>query len=244
MTTPTLTNRATVTTANATEEERLQHFAGLRDSSDPLDAEQAMRISEELIERYMPLVGAAVRKWRAKMPRGLHSIGFEDLRAAGTAGLWKALLAFDPGRCPSFIRYANRYIYGEMGTEIRRAGFVKDNMRRELQRTYRVVSSLENRLGREATEEEAATASGVSVQRYRDLCLWDRRSITSELTEPVLNYLSGSDDDPLNSLCAVEEALEALAEDSGGDPEIAYSVREIGEAVENVKDYFDMEGAA
>lgn len=241
MATPTLTNRATVTTANATEEERLQHFAGLRDSSDPLDAEQAMRISEELIERFMPLVGAAVRSWRAKMPSGIHSIGFEDLRAAGTGGLWKALLAFDPAQGATFVQYANRYIHGEMGTEIRRAGFVKDNMRRELQRTYRAVSSLENRLGREASEEEAAEASGVSIQRYRELCLWDRRSVTSELTEPVLNYLSSSEGDPLDRLCAVEEALEELPTD---DTEIAHSVREIGQAVASIKGYFDMEGAA
>ncbi|MDN5698480.1 MAG: hypothetical protein L0G70_10980, partial [Rubrobacter sp.] len=76
-----------------------------------------------------------------------------------------------------------------------------------------------------------------------ELCEWNQRALTAELTDPLVNYLSGSDDDPLTSLCAVEEALEELPTEDG---DIASSVREIGQAVENVKSYFEgeLEGAA
>ena len=57
-----------------------------------------------------------------------------------------------------------------MSAEIRRADFIKKDARAEVQRSWRAVAALENRLGREATEGEAPRASGVSISRYRDLC--------------------------------------------------------------------------
>ena len=251
MAAPTLSSRPGIATpanaparASETDEQKLQRFVCLRNSSNPHDAEAAMRLSEELIEQYMPLVGAAVRKWRAKMPGAMTSIGFDDLRAAGAGGLWKALLYFDPARGTPFARFASIHIHGEINEEVRRADFVQDKVRREIQRSWRAVSSLENRLNREATEEEAARASGVSVERYRNLCLWDRRSLAARLTEPMENYLCGTDtSDPLQRLCAIEEALESLDED---DHRVEQAVREVGIAVENIKGYFEgtLEGAA
>lgn len=244
MTTPTLTKQASLTTANAraTQHQKLQKFIALRDSYDPDDAEQALRIAGELIEEFMGLVGAVIRKWRARMPRAITIIGYEDLRAAGTGGLWKALLDFDPEQGAKFTTFASNYISWTVIEEMRRADFLKDNGRRKVQRSWRAVSALENRLGREAAESEAAQASGVSVSRYRDLCAWEQRALTAELTDPLVNYLYDSDgSDPLERICAVEEALEELPTD---DSEIASSVREIGQAVASIKGYFDMEGAA
>lgn len=255
MATPTLTKQPTVTTAgqsprlaNATDEEKLARFAALRDSSNPHDAEQAMRISEELIERFMPLVGAAVKRWRARMPKAVTIVGFDDLKAAGAGGLWEALLRFDPDRGTPFVKFANRYVSWAMSAEVRRADALGTDARRSVQRSWRALASLENRLGREATEEEAAADFGVSLYRYRQLKQWDQRSLTAELTDPLVNYLSGSTggSDPLERLCAVEEALEELAEDSGVDADIASSVSEIGQAVESIKGYFEgnLAGAA
>ena len=67
--------------------------------------------------------------------------------------------------------------------------------------------------------------------------------MTAELTDPLVNYLSGCDgSDPLERLCAVEEALEELPTD---DCEITEAVAEIGHAVENIKGYFEhLQGAA
>lgn len=235
-------NRSRYAMKSTTEQEQLARFAELRDSYDPFEAEQAMRLADQLVERYMPLVRAAVRRWRAKMPGGIASIGFDDLKSAGAGGLWKALLYFDPARGVPFARFASIHIHGEINEEVRRADFVQDKVRREIQRSWRAVSSLENDLNRAATEEEAAQASGVSVERYRNLCLWDLRSLTAELTEPVERFLKGSSGaDPLERLCAIEEALEGIGED---DQEIKETVEQIGIAVENVKGYFSMEGAA
>lgn len=231
--------RETVTTAKAraNDQQNLERFVVLRDSTDPTDAEQALRMSEELIGRYMPLVGAVIRKWRARMPRAITIIGYEDLEAAGTGGLWKALLGFDPERGTKFTTFASNHISWAVADEMRRADFLRMDGRRKVQRSWRAVSALENRLGREATEGEAAQASGVSVARYRQLCEWQQRAMTAELTEPLVNYLSGSDgSDPLERLCAVEEALEEL---TTTDYEITEAVAEIGQAVENVKGYFE-----
>lgn len=239
---PTLSRTAAL--GHVSQAEELEHFAALRDSTDPHDAEQAMRLADELIQEFMGLVGAAVRKWRAKMPAAAAITGFDDLRAAGTGGLWEALLLFDPEQGTPFVGFASRYIGWAMSAEIRRADFLKKDARTEVQRAWRAVSALENRLGRAATEEEAANASGVGVGRYRQLQAWDQRSLTAELTDPLVNYLSGSGGgDPLERLCAVEEALEEMPTD---DAEIAHSVRQIRQAVESIKGYFegDLKGAA
>ena len=257
MAAPTHTNQPTVTTekanasanalATATDERNLQRFISLRDSTDPFEAEAAMRLAGELIDRYMPLVGAAVNRWRAKMPKATTIVDSDDLRSTGAEGLWNALLEFDPQRGTPFVNFACRHIGWAMSAEVRRGDFLKRDIRREVQRSWRAVSALENRLGRTATDSEAAEASGVSVARYRDLCKWDQRGLTAELTDPLINYLSGSSgsdssgSDPLERLCAVEEALDEMPTEDG---EIAASVREIGQAVENIKGYFDMEGAA
>ena len=118
MATPTLTKFRTVMTV--TQEQKLERFVFLRDSSNPLEAEQAMRLAEELIEQFMPLVGAAVRKWRAKMPKAATITGFDDLRAAGIGGLWEALLEFDPEQGTPFVSFAARHIGWAMSAEIRR----------------------------------------------------------------------------------------------------------------------------
>ncbi|WP_047866610.1 sigma-70 family RNA polymerase sigma factor [Rubrobacter aplysinae] len=220
-----------------TDEERLARFATLRDSNDPCDAEEAMRLAEKLVEHYAGLVGAAVRRWRNRMPSGLRVLGFDDLHAAGLRGLWEALLNCDPSGEQPFASFASTRVSWAISLEVRRADFLKEHARREVLRSWRAVSSLENCLGREATEEEAAKASGVSVDRYRDLCLWDRRSLTSELTDPVEKYLSRTEGDPLERLCAVEEALESL---KGRDQEMREAALEIGVAVEKVKGYFEI----
>lgn len=238
----TVASRYEYATKSMTDEQMLARFAELRDSHDPHDAEQAMRLADWLVERYMPLVGAKLRKWRAKMPGGLSMTGMDDLEATGMEGLWEALLCWSVDTEQSFVSFASTRIGWAMSAEVRRGDAVKDHARREILRSWRAVSSLENRLGREATEEEAAQASGVSVERYRQLLIWDRRSLSARLTEPLENYLSGSDkSDPLERLCAIEEALEALEEH---DRDIRDAALEIGIAVENVKGYFGMEGAA
>lgn len=227
---------------NMTDEEKLARFAELRDSYNPHDAERAMRLADQLVEQYMPLVGAAVKRWQARIPAAAQMLGFDDLRSAGMSGMWEALLRFDPAKETPFPCFASARISGAISDEIRHADFVKDNARREIQRSWRAVSSLENRLNREATEEEAAQASSVSVERYRNLCLWHLRSFTAELTDPVERFVTGTGGaDPLERLCAIEEALEGLGEN---DQEIKEAAEEIGVAVENVKGYFSMERAA
>lgn len=230
-------SRSRLAVQNMTDEERLAHFAALRDSSNPHDAEEAMRLAEGLVQRYMPLVGNVLRKWRERMPAGLRMIGFDDLEAAGMRGLWEALLKYDPQQEKHFAPFATARISWVVSAEVRNADLLKVKARREVQRMWRAVSSLEKSLGREATEDEAARAAGVSVARYRELRGWERRSITATLTEPLAMYLCGTEGDPLERLCVAEEALEELGED---DREISEAAQEIGVAVESIKGYFDL----
>ena len=168
-------------------------------------------------------------------------LGFDDLEAAGTCGLWEALLCFDPDQEQSFVSFASTRISWVVSGEVRKADPLGYKARRSVQRCWRAVAALEERLGREATEKEAAAAYGVSQKQYRKLRTWDLRSLNVELTEPLANYLSETDGDPLERLCAIEEALEGIGED---DQEIKEAAEEIGIAVENVKGYFSVEGAA
>ena len=220
----------------ATEEEKLARFLALRDADDWRDAEECLGIGGELVRSLGSLVGYAMKGKSGRTTRDLLAVlDREDREAAGYGGLWDALWTYDPARGGVFRNYALDKIRWAMLDQVRGLDMIGKGTRREVQGTYRAAQRLEKKLGREATEAEAAAEAGVSVERYRKHRVWESRSCAQALTEPLERYLSAADGDPLGRLCAIEEALEELG---GEDAEIADAAEEIAQAVEGVKAMF------
>ena len=220
----------------STEEEKLARFLALRDADDWRDAEECLGIGGELVRSYRSLVIHAMKGRTGRTTRDLLAVlDREDREAAAYGGLWDALWTYDPARGAVFANYALDKIRWAMLDQLRGLDMIGRDTRREVQGTYRAAERLEKKLGREATEAEAAAEAGVSVERYRKHRVWESRSCAQALTEPLERYLSSADGDPLERLCAIEEALEELG---GEEAEIAEAAQEVAQAVEGVKAMF------
>lgn len=200
--TPRLTGAAL---RRATDEEKLARFFALRESNDWRDAEECLGIGGELVRSYRPLVLRATRGKAGRAKRDLAAVlDRKDREAAAYAGLWKALLTYDPARGGEFDGYAFDKVRWAMVDQVRGLDMISKYARAEVQRTYWAADRLRERLGREATDEEAAVEAGVNVERYRQHRIWEERSYVAALTEPLEWYLAAEGGDPLERLCAIE----------------------------------------
>ncbi len=119
---------------------------------------------EYSIERYMPLVKRIAYHMMARLPA---SVEVEDLIQAGTIGLLDAIRRFKEGQGAQFETYAAQRIRGAILDELRGADWLPRGVRRNLRRIEQAVASLEQRLRRPPTEQELASALGVSLEEYQ-----------------------------------------------------------------------------
>ena len=220
----------------ATQGEKLARFLELRDANDWRDAEESLKIADDLVKSFRSIVRYVLGLRRAStIPPSLRAvIDREDLEAVGHEALVKALWTFDPDGVGEFSGYAIGKIRWAMVHEVRDRHMLSTTAKTVTTRSRRAAEELSKRLGRDATEEEAARAAGIAVAVYRKHRAWEERSAVGAITEPVERYLSCAEGDPLERLCAIEEALEELGEDA----EIAEAAEEVREAVESVKAIF------
>lgn len=115
---------------------------------------------DDLVEQYMPLVISIARRYdHCGEP-------LEDLVQVGAIGLLQAIDRFDPARGTQLSSFAIPTIEGEIRRELRdRGGTIR--LPRSVQEARAGVlgarDQLAARLGRDPTEQELATAAGLSV---------------------------------------------------------------------------------
>ena len=222
-------------------QQKLEKFLTLRDATGPKEIrknERALRMAGELVKEYGGLVGHVLRLQIDKIPANLATIvDRDDLRANGEKGLYDALLKYDPSRGSSFSHYAIQMIRWEMAAELRRLDMLSQNARAKAKLSRKAADEVAQKLGREATTEEAAVEAGITASEYREHRTWEQRAAVTAITEPIERYLSEAEGDPLEHLCKIEEVLEAL-EAVQDDPELAEAAQEVAEAVEGVRSYF------
>jgi RNA polymerase sporulation-specific sigma factor len=122
---------------------------------------------EEFIEKNLPLVHSICKRF---IGRGIE---YDDLYQAGCIGLIKATDAFDEEKGFAFSTYAVPVIMGEVRRLFRDGGAVK--VSRSIKELYLKITKekevLEQKLNREATVNELATALGVSAEEVTEaLC--------------------------------------------------------------------------
>ena len=118
---------------------------------------------EALITRYAALVKYVAGRVAINLPK---SVDEGDLVGYGTLGLIDAVERFDPSRGVKFETYAIARIRGSMIDGLRSMDWVPVSVRHRNRSLEKVVTDLENQLGRSATDEEIARELGITTEEY------------------------------------------------------------------------------
>jgi RNA polymerase sigma factor for flagellar operon FliA len=89
--------------------------------------------------------------------------------SAAVIGLITAAERFDPARGVQFKTFVEQRIRGTIMDELRAQDWLTRSLREKFKRLEREFSALEQRLGRNPTSEEVATAMGMELQDYFQL---------------------------------------------------------------------------
>lgn len=126
------------------------------------------KIREYFVNKYSPLVKYVAGKIAIGMPQ---NVDFDDLVGYGVFGLLDAIDKFDPEKDIKFKTYAVTRIRGAIYDELRSIDWVPRSIRQKAKELERVIGSLENRLGRAATDAEIAKEMGLSLKDFHTLVL-------------------------------------------------------------------------
>ncbi len=121
---------------------------------------------KELVKANMPLVRIVVERMRAQVPSFVTK---DDMTSAAMMGLMDAATRFDPSRGIMFKTFAERRMRGAIYDEMRKMDWFSRSLREKQGRISKTIHTVEQRLGREASEEEIAAELGMSLDDYRHM---------------------------------------------------------------------------
>ena len=148
------------------------------------------------------------------------TVDIDDLMNVGVIGLIQAVDRYDPRRDNKFMTYAIFRIKGAVLSELRARDFLSRSNRRKIREFENVFMRLEQKLGREAEDNEVAQELGVDLEQvYRTkqmssisfISLEELGVSSRDEKEKLLSYLINNDDDAL-SLTKLKELREAMAQ--------------------------------
>lgn len=119
----------------------------------PTTADGITAAQHELILSILPFVKTVVGRVAMNLPS---HVSQEDLLSAGVMGLMDAVRRFDPSKGASIKNYAAMRVRGAVLDELRKMDWVPRSVHRDARDFRKVQESLEQRLGRAATEPELA----------------------------------------------------------------------------------------
>ena len=129
------------------------------------EPEQRETAKNRIVEGNLRLVVALAHKWKNI------GLGIDDLIAEGNVGLMEAIEKFNPAIGQSFASYASWYINVKMSRAINKAKIVRTPIETEMnQRRYkRAIADFKNENGREPTEEEIESITGMSKYKQNNV---------------------------------------------------------------------------
>jgi len=132
-------------------------------AADGINAYAENQSSEDLVREYATLVKRIAHHLISRLPS---SVQPDDLIQSGMIGLLEAASKYDPAKGASFETYAGIRIRGSMLDEIRKGDWIPRSVHRNGRSVTAAMQSLENQLGRDATDREVADKMGVSLSEY------------------------------------------------------------------------------
>ena len=178
---------------------------------------------DDLILQYLPLVNYVLERTKTRLPRELKR---EDIQAFGVVGLIEAIERFQIDRGTKFETFAIARIRGAIFDQLRQYDMAPRSLRRKARALADVFMRLEERLGREPTQIEAAGSLGISVDTLdRHMVEVSRLSLVS-LDSPMTGSASA---DPGEQTIGSQ-----LVDQQSPDPSARYEIEETREKLVEV----------
>jgi RNA polymerase sigma factor FliA len=121
---------------------------------------------EKLILEHLPQVEHLAKRIYHKVPA---SVELDDLVSVGILGLIDAIEKFDPTRGIKLKTFSEHRIRGAMLDSLRDLDWAPRELRTKSRKMLSKYSSLEQRLGRLATQNEKCDALGISLSEFHRL---------------------------------------------------------------------------
>ncbi len=141
--------------------------------------------ASELVETYGPLVKRIAYHLKGRLP---DSVPVDDLLQAGMLGLLEAAANFDCDGGASFETFVGIRIRGAMLDEVRRQDWAPRSVHRKSREISEAARTVENRLGREARDQEVAAELGLELEEYH-------RMLADSSAHRVISFDEGGDDE-------------------------------------------------
>ncbi len=127
---------------------------------------ESTAVRDTLIKKYLYLVRYVAGKMAMSVPP---SVEIDDLVSSGVVGLMDAIGKYDPGRDTKFETYAVARIRGAIVDDLRSLDWVPRSVRRKARMVEEAYNSLENELGRAASDGEIARKLNMAVDEFRSI---------------------------------------------------------------------------
>jgi RNA polymerase sigma factor for flagellar operon FliA len=174
--------------------------AGNRYLEDPRENAAAR---DRILNEYIPYVRRVVGRMAIHLP---NSVDLEDLVHAGIIGLIDAIDRFEPDRGNKFLTYALYRIRGAVLSELRSRDFLSRSLRRKIREMDAAFGRLEQRLGREPSDDELAEELVLDLDKLYEI---KKMSSLSFVSLDSLGYGSGEDTDRFRPPVVQSELLDA-----------------------------------
>ncbi|RMF92595.1 MAG: FliA/WhiG family RNA polymerase sigma factor [Candidatus Schekmanbacteria bacterium] len=172
---------------------------------------------EELIIKYLPLTRSIAERIATRLP---NNVEIDELVAAGIMGLMDAADKFDPSKQIKFKTYAEFRIRGAILDELRAMDWLPRSLRRKTSQLEEAKFTLEQKLGRKATDKEIAEHMNIDIEELYDMMNSVKGKSLLSLDEPIdgdsksktlLECLKNNDTDDPYSLTSLKELKEMIA---------------------------------
>ncbi len=123
-------------------------------------------LKEAIVLEHAPLIRYIVNRIAVRLPS---HIDLDDLHNTGVIGLMDAIDKYDPGKNCKFKTYAEFRIKGAILDQLRSLDWVPRSVRQKSRKLERAYGEVEQRLGRQANEDEVADSLGLQIEKFHEL---------------------------------------------------------------------------
>jgi RNA polymerase sigma factor for flagellar operon FliA len=182
------------------------------------DEDESLRLREELITHYTPLVRYTAERLKGKLPA---CVDIMEMISAGMVGLINAVDKFEPERGILFETYCSTRIRGAILDDLRASDWVPRLIRNKAHRLDRARLDLAYELGREPDDAELAERMKLSLAEFQELA----KEVQVKTQLPLEGAYSDATDD------REVQRVDLVPDRSQPDPLETVTLMELREAV-------------
>ncbi len=123
-------------------------------------------LKEHIVLEHTPLIRYIVNRIAVRLPS---HIDLDDLHNTGVIGLMDAIDKYDPEKNCKFKTYAEFRIKGAILDQLRSLDWVPRSVRQKGRKLDKAYGEVEQRLGRQANEDEVADSLGLQLDKFHEL---------------------------------------------------------------------------